>query len=716
MKRKNKILPLVLMGLITLSGCNSNNTPVNPDINNNDKDDDNKGDNDNQEHDFSDRWSHDENYHWHEDLCDHDVKGNYEPHNFKNGLCTVCGYDSLWNYPGMDKIQYKREGDDVILTGIRKKDETNIEIPDCITVIGDSVFYDYYGRDIDSITIPSSVRKIGDSAFWGVRFNCDVILPSSITEIGDSAFYKTRFNKNIILSNNITSLGTYCFGEATFAQELILPSNIKSLGNSCFFKAYFATEFNIPNTVTQLGESCFSNTNITSIEIPDSIKEIPDGCFYACYYLEKVILPDTIESIGGSAFSSCTRLKDINFTKNIKIIKEEAFSHSLNMDEVRLNDGLETIEKNAFQYARMKSIYIPDSVTSIGEKCFFYSNLETIRLSPNTKTLEGELFSWCQNLKGLEIPEGVEVIKNISSRGTIYLPSTIKEIEGDLGDVIYYNGTFEDLMKIDSTNYYLSGVSQKYVKDANGEYYNIAELKKIVVSEGTAELNRKFANAFLERGWYDYYAQDVESITIPKSVTKIDYEALVSKNIYYEGTFEDWMNIEIPEDSSIFYGTLGNVSTESYSLSLKENKDSSEYTNIDSLTLPETIEEISNRKFRGFKINSNLEIPANCKRIGRDAFSYTRNLTSLKIDNPSCKIESGAFAHISLKTLTIDNPDGVIMDVASNAFEYAFYNLNLIYNGTKESFEANTSLRKALKWYMYTDVTVTFPDGEVVKY
>ena len=58
----------------------------------------------------------------------------------------------------------------------------------------------------------------------------------------------------------------------------------------------------------------------------------------------------------------------------------------------------------------LKSIAIPDLVTSIPNGAFFLSGLETIELPKNLSRIEASAFCRCYNLKEINIPDSVTFI------------------------------------------------------------------------------------------------------------------------------------------------------------------------------------------------------------------------------------------------------------------------------------------------------------------
>ena len=85
------------------------------------------------------------------------------------------------------------------------------------------------------------------------------------------------------------------------------------------------------------------------------------------------------------------------------------------MEKLIFPDGLETIEGLAFSVCNMKTVVIPDSVTSIGEQAFeSCKNLIELKLPNNIKTLETRVFSSCYALKSITIPASVIEIKEFA--------------------------------------------------------------------------------------------------------------------------------------------------------------------------------------------------------------------------------------------------------------------------------------------------------------
>ena len=95
---------------------------------------------------------------------------------------------------------------------------TSVQIPDSVTVIGNSAFYGC--ASLAEIDIPDSVTSIGTSAFQDCNALTEVVLPDSVTSIGASAFEMCLGLTSITIGANVTSLGDGLFDYCSNLQEI----------------------------------------------------------------------------------------------------------------------------------------------------------------------------------------------------------------------------------------------------------------------------------------------------------------------------------------------------------------------------------------------------------------------------------------------------------------------------------------------------------------
>lgn len=132
--------------------------------------------------------------------------------------------------------------------------------------------------------------------------------------------------------------------------------------------------------ITKIGES-FGNTNADN----------------ACKNLKKVVLPASLTDIGGHAFTNCTSLTDIDFSKckNLKNINDSDPHNSGELSEFSNCTSLKKVDMSG--------------CTSL-EKIWYWgfsncTNLETVILPSNLKTIGEEAFKNCPKLSTITYKE-----------------------------------------------------------------------------------------------------------------------------------------------------------------------------------------------------------------------------------------------------------------------------------------------------------------------
>ena len=248
-----------------------------------------------------------------------------------------------------------RKADSCLISYPKGREYTTYNIPQGITAIESSAFYDC--KFLTRVTIPDSVTSIGDCAFSLCDSLTSITIPDSVEQIGTNPFTVCSALKSISVSPEhpyFATIDGVLFRKADKAL-ISYPAGISS------------STYTIPQGITAIGDSAFYYCDsLTSVSIPDSVTSIGDNAFYFCESLTSVTIPDSVTAIGDSAFSYCDSLTSVSIPNSVTAIGDRAFYYC---------DSL-------------TSVSIPNSVTAIGDYAFGDCSNLTLTVPRNSYAAE----------------------------------------------------------------------------------------------------------------------------------------------------------------------------------------------------------------------------------------------------------------------------------------------------------------------------------------
>ena len=344
----------------------------------------------------------------------------------------------------------------------------------------------------------------------------------------------------------------------------------------------------------------------------EKITYLSQYAFYSCEGLESVSLPK-VEYIGKNAFKGCYKLRYISFPV-VERIDSYAFSNCVNILQFILPSSLTTIDTNAFYECRPVEVvnYTSFSIYRLnsGNGYVGYNAYSIIKdIANSVIETEGNFITFTFSNKKYVAGLVDRTVKKV------VIPNTIDEIKM----AAFYGDQIEEL-EISNFNRVLA-----YYFYGNSYYYNSSylpeSLTKVVIGSDTTSLAK---NCF----------------------TNCKY----IKEIYYNGTIEDWCKMDF---SSREYNPLCCGIDNIYF------KVGNEYKILDTIEIPESITEIGNYQFAGFKIKKVI-IPSSVTYIGSYAFYNCRNLTDIVMGSQVNEIGEYAFSNTLLKSVTLPNSVTII--------------------------------------------------------
>ncbi len=482
----------------------------------------------------------------------------------------------------------------------------------------------YKGFDSE-ITVPdminnNNVVSIGEYAFSPNAQR----LQSDVKEIREGI-------KSIIIPNTVRSIGDWVFYGCSNLQKIVIPSSVTSMGNCLFRQCNNLQEMHYEGTLeqwcnidfceyegnpTEYAKEIYINGQKIDEEliIPEGVKEIKKKAFSGNKTIKSVTIPSSVISIGVGAFEECSNLQEIHYEGTLAQWcnidfgwsggnpMEYAMKVYINGqelgEELIIPAGIKEIKGNAFYGNKIiKSITIPSDVTSIGVDAFKEcSNLQEIHY-------EGTLAQWCNIDFGSSGGNPMKYAKKVYINGQelgeeLIIPAGIKEIKEN---AFYGN-------KIIKSVTIPSGV----ISLGYGAFEECSNVKKIEISNSVTRIARSAFEKCI----------NLQSIVISSSVASIGDLAFDNcinlQEIHYEGTLEQWCNID-------FYSYHSNPMEYAKEVYINGQKIGEE------LIVPDGVIEIKKRAFYGNKSIKSITIPSSVTSIGKDIFYGCENLETIQL-------------------------------------------------------------------------------------
>ena len=226
------------------------------------------------------------------------------------------------------------------------------DIKDFIIEYG--ILVKYVGND-SSVTIPDSVVALGNFCFEdrGVE---EVILSSTVESIFDAAFNETPNLQRIVVDS---ANAKYCSVDGC----------LYSKDKKRFIRSPNRTDtLHIAEGCEVIEPYAFFQRRVAGIVFPNTLKRFEYSALCNCHVdADELVIPD-VEFRDGEWFNATT-LPPIVRVEGVERLPDCAFAYS-SFGCMRLPDTLTEIGGWAFGDCNMKRIYMPKSVTKIGEHAF----------------------------------------------------------------------------------------------------------------------------------------------------------------------------------------------------------------------------------------------------------------------------------------------------------------------------------------------------------
>lgn len=388
---------------------------------------------------------------------------------------------------------------------------------------------------------------------------------------------------------------------------------------------------------------------------------------------EKVMLPESLDAIGSSAFANAMNLKEIVMGGHEKYIGSMAFKGAQDLSIISLAVSVDSIGNNAFEQAGNGLELDLSYVSKFGWECFKESGISSVILPNIDVDLSPNMFSGCDQLSAITIPENFKVISDGMFYGcasltnvtienglekigssafygcpleSIHLPNSVKVIGADafhscenLSDINYPDNL--EVLGNDSFRY--TKVEQSFPIDNAISYFGTAAYKAqnylpshVIFREGTTILAGGLfdASILIKPGYSDseWAYSIVNSVELPESIKHIGDNVFKDTNItainfpQHLESIGDGAFKNIPLESIIFPSSLRRIGSEAFATS-------NGFRTLRAVEFPEGLEEIGKRAFSN-QLLSVITLPESLNYFGGQAFSYNTSLVTI---NYNCR-------------------------------------------------------------------------------
>lgn len=431
-----------------------------------------------------------------------------------------------------------------------------------------------------SIDIPANINgypvtKIGERAF-SYKNITSVIIPEGVKRLGDHVFVGCASLRDITIPNGVESIGDYAFVGCEALNNLNIPGTVTSIGTGAFYYCYSLSDITV-----DAGNPVFDSRNGCNALIRTADDELIVGG-------DKTVIPNDIKSIGAHAFEeadletrglleyepnpsliSYNTMKSIVIPDSVTSIGEYAFADCSYLKNINLPSKLTSISDYAFYRSGLKSLTIPDSVTSIGKSAFEGTMISCVTIPENVITVGDFAFAADPDEPSIGVLKRVVILGSetrigrsafVLSIGAVIIPNDVASI----AKLAFNDGDTNEGVTIYSRK---GSKAEAYANKNNIAFYTLpAKVSKLKIT--------------LNRGNYNWTAKEFRKVYRGKAITPAaavcglvegtDYKVTYSNNVkvgtakvtirgmgdYCSGTVTKTFKI-VPKKSSISKLTVG---------------------------------------------------------------------------------------------------------------------------------------------------------------
>ena len=346
-----------------------------------------------------------------------------------------------------------------------------------------------------SVTLPASLQRIESGAFDGSTLT-SVTYGGTLAEWYDEVWCESGWRDGSVFEKVVCSDGgEFVIALADYSRGLSFALEEDEDGKYYDVTQYYLPDgdttdtLRIPAVYKGLPVKTMANLTINDDETKSAIRkiEIADGnligigdrTFTNWSTLEEVVLPEGLQYIGETAFYG-TALKSIVIPDSVTSLGKQAFAACASLTSVDLGAGVTVLPERAFAQCTSLAAVDLSNVTSIGNYAFDACALIVDVDLANVMTLGSGAFRGCTSLVEIELVKVTEIgsyaFNGCTSLKKLYLgkPQNIKM------------GALQNCSSL--TEIHFAGTTAEWAAVKKGTKWNGSAVTEVQCSDGDVEI------------------------------------------------------------------------------------------------------------------------------------------------------------------------------------------------------------------------------------
>lgn len=366
------------------------------------------------------------------------------------------------------------------------------DLPDSLEIMEDSIFNGCAA--LKSVKLPANIKTIPHACFSDCTSLETFEIPYGVETIGESAFSRCSSLESVTIPDTVNRIEGGAFSVCGSLRNIVVPDSVNVLGGGAFWDCYMLTDVKLSNNITQLRRDTFFNCySLRTVSLPQQLKYIENDTFFRCTALESLTIPANVSFFEFSV-SNCEALKEITFLCDSHAVKMENYNaqpivcyYPDSWEEIPQVNGvtwksltaangvengiswvfystgvLDIIGNGAIAdyypgtspwsaYGdEIKTVYINDGVTAIGNNAFYgCNNMNSVSIPDSVGSIGNNAFNGCSALREIDIPASVTFLGDYAFANSGLESVVFRGSKPDMGTEVFDGATFTVFYPID---------------------------------------------------------------------------------------------------------------------------------------------------------------------------------------------------------------------------------------------------------------------------